>query len=130
MKFTPSISESDECDALCDWARLTPEIWNFLISLANQALCYTNPGVRKRMSRQGIKKGIPDYMLAIPRNGYGALFLEMKKKDLKGHKLRPEQEEWQIKLNSKGYKAVVVYGADEAIEAIKSYLGPVEEETY
>jgi hypothetical protein len=125
MKFSPDdVSESDECNVLCEWAALHPHIGNYLISIPNQAICYTNPGVRKKMSRQGVKKGIPDYFLAIPKEGwFSGLFIEMKRKGEKGKKLRIEQEEWQIKLTDKGYKSVFCYGADEAIEIIEKYMG-------
>lgn len=122
MKFTPEIaSESQECDTFCEWMNLN---WfgEFLISIPNQALCYTNPGVRKKLSRQGVKKGIPDYFLSIPCGKYSGLFLEMKKSDLKGKPNRPEQIEWINKLNKMGYKALFVYGVDEAIKAVTSYI--------
>jgi len=123
MKFKQiEASESQECDAFCDIMRLYPKLWEALISIPNQSLCYTNPGVRKKLSQQGVKKGIPDYFLATPCQGFAGLWLEMKKKSEKGKDLRPEQEEWKYKLNSWGYKSVVVYGAEEAFRAVAEYI--------
>ena len=53
-------SESMECDAFVDAVNLMPFIKDFLVSIPNQALCFTNPGIRKKLSRQGVKKGFPD----------------------------------------------------------------------
>ena len=46
----------------------------------------------------------------------------MKRKDKSKARVSPAQKEWIEKLNSVGYRAVVCYGADEAIREIKNYL--------
>lgn len=122
------VSESDECDKFCEFVNLYPKLAQYLISIPNQALCYTNPGIRKKLSRQGVKKGIPDYFFAFPRNGYCGLFIEMKRSDLRGDKLRPEQQEWMDRLNSVGFKSIVCWGADEAIAALMDYEKKEKEE--
>lgn len=124
MKFDPhALSESQECDILCAWANRLPGVGEFLISIPNQAICYTNPGVRKKMSRQNVKKGIPDYFLAVVKKGwFGGLWIEMKKKSLKGKPLREEQEYWREKLLEAGYAHHVAFGSDEAMEYIQKYL--------
>ena len=50
----------------------------------------------------------------------------MKKPIVKGQSkpvVSLSQKEWLERLNKVGYKAVVCYGFDEAIEAITKYLG-------
>ena len=123
MKFDPKeLSESQECDLLCEWANLLPGIGEFLISIPNQAICYTNPGIRKKMVRQNVKKGIPDYFLAIRKKEYGGAWLEMKTKSEKGKKLRKEQLAWREKLLKNGYQHAFCYGFEEAKEMITHYL--------
>jgi len=72
------------------------------------------------LKRQGVKAGVPDLFLPIASSGKHGLFLEMKVKPNKPTKM---QLEWQERLNSIGYLAVVCYGADEAIKVIDDYLG-------
>ena len=120
MKFDPlNVSESQECDAFCEWANLYPKIGQYLISIPNQALCYTNPGIRKKLTRQGVKKGIPDYFLAIPANKHSGLFIEMK---VKKNVPTDNQMEWLNLLKKNGYSVFICYSWIEAAKVICQYL--------
>lgn len=72
-----------------------------------------------RMKRGGYRKGIPDLLIFEPRNGYYGLALEVKT-----DKGRPSehQKKWQVKLNERGWKAVICKGYDSCIEAIDDYF--------
>lgn len=72
------------------------------------------------LKRQGVKPGVPDMILPVPKGKYHGLFLELKR--LGGRKPSEDQARWIEKLTEQGYKAVVAFGFDEAIETIKSYL--------
>jgi len=72
-----------------------------------------------RMKREGQKKGVPDLVLACPRNGYHGLFIELK--TAKG-RVSPEQSEWLQQLSEQGYRAEVCRGADAAIKTLQEYL--------
>ena len=83
------------------------------------------------LKHEGVKSGVPDMMIPIPNKYYHGLFIELKDKPktLKSGKLSTShtkvpdnQKEWLDKLNNNGYKAIVCYGADEAIEAIEDYI--------
>ncbi|MFA9487094.1 MULTISPECIES: VRR-NUC domain-containing protein [unclassified Moraxella] len=79
----------------------------------------------------GTKAGFPDLFLFIPKGGYHGLFIELKTpkgktkngKTRQAGKVSDNQEMMIDRLNAVGYKAVVVYGANEAIDEIKAYLG-------
>ena len=99
----------------------------FNISPANT----TNPFHGKQNKRMGLQKGCPDIMLFEPRSIYHALFIELKRPELRDYELNvyqtkgvlsKEQKNWIEKLNARGFKAVVCYGADEAIREIDSYM--------
>ncbi len=62
-------------------------------------------------------------MLAIPRGAFHGLFIEMKRIRRAKSMVRPGQKEWIERLNSQGYKAVICYGMEEAVDTIKDYLG-------
>lgn len=67
----------------------------------------------------GLIKGTPDLTLAIPRDGFGALYIEMKKK---GEKPRESQIKQQERLESFGNKVVNCDSFEKARDEIKKYL--------
>ena len=73
-----------------------------------------------RLKQQGVMPGVPDLMIPVPRNGYHGLFVEMKRK--KGGRTTTEQYYWRDLLSEQGYKSLICYGADAAIEALDTYV--------
>ena len=73
-----------------------------------------------RLKRQGVRAGVPDLCLPVPRGGYGALYIELK---VKGGRLSENQKAWMERLRRCGNKAVVCFGWEEAAGAIREYLG-------
>ena len=69
----------------------------------------------------GVRKGYPDLIIDIARNGYHGLRIELKTET--GGVVSPEQNERLKMLNSEGYLAVVCKGFDEAIKTITDYMG-------
>lgn len=72
------------------------------------------------LRRQGVKAGVPDVCLPVPRGGYHGLYIELKRK--KGGRLSEEQRVWLDRLNRLGYRAVCCNGCEAAIAEIKAYL--------
>ncbi len=72
------------------------------------------------LKRQGVKAGVPDLALPVARNGYHGLYIEMK---FGKNKASEKQKWWIEQLQEQGYKAVICYGAEEAIETLKAYIG-------
>lgn len=68
----------------------------------------------------GLKSGVPDLFIPAARKGFHGLFIEMKR-DGKAKPTRA-QLEWNMKLNSAGYRAVICYGAAEAIRVLQEYF--------
>lgn len=78
-----------------------------------------------RAKKAGMKAGVPDIFLPYPNGEYAGLFIEMKRKIIKGQPkpiLSAEQRVWLDYLNEMGYKAIVCYGAGESIMQIEKYL--------
>ena len=71
------------------------------------------------LKRQGVKAGVPDLCLPVPKNGYHGLYIEMK---YGRNKTTQKQEEWLKALQEQGYYVAVCYGAEEAERLIASYL--------
>lgn len=71
------------------------------------------------LKAEGVRRGTPDLLLAVPNRKYHGLLQELKTGD---NKPSDEQKAFIAYLTSAGYKASVHWGADSAIEEIKSYL--------
>lgn len=79
-------------------------------------------GQAEKAKAQGIlERGIPDIIGDMPLNGFHGHRIELKR--VKNSTISPEQKARLYMLNALGYKAEVCYGANEAIETIKKYLG-------
>lgn len=114
-------SEATEQEALITWCRIFENRYPELKMIYH----IPNGGSRNRLEaanlkRQGVKAGVPDLCLPVPKDGYHGLYIEMK---YGKNKPTDNQEEWLESLRQYGYKTVVCYGADEARETIKQYIG-------
>ena len=116
----PNRTESQEMILLFGWSAAMSKGIPELESMYH----VPNEGKRKpwtgaRMKAEGLKKGVPDICLPVPRNGYHGLYIEMKSA---GGKLRKEQKEWLERLGRNGYLAVTCHGFEEARDLILAYL--------
>lgn len=114
-------TEEQEQILVFAWARLHENAWPELRLLHH----IPNGGKRTkseaaRFKRAGVKAGVPDICLPVSRQGFHGLYVELKAE--KG-KVSDHQANWLYALQQQGYQAVVCYGADAAIGAIKEYLG-------
>lgn len=75
--------------------------------------------VARKLKAEGVKPGVPDLMLPVPRRGYHGLFIEMKSEV---GRVQKEQQAWLDALALQGYRSCVCRGVDQAIEAITWYL--------
>lgn len=74
-----------------------------------------------KMKRMGLRKGFPDIFIPTARRDFHGLFIELKRDRLAYPK--KEQREWIEYLNRQGYRAVICWGVDEAINEIRKYMG-------
>ena len=112
--------EDNEQMALFGWANLQQGKYPELERLFH----IPNGGKRDareaaRFKRMGVKPGVPDLFLPVPRAGYHGLFIEMK---APGGRLSDYQKEWLKQLEASGYAAFVCFGFDEAARDIVNYL--------
>lgn len=124
------MSEHGEQTVLFDWARMNedrvPELW-LLHAIPNGAkLPYRGKGKNRyspealRLKAEGLKPGVPDVCLPVPRGAYHGLYIEMK---FGKNKPTKHQSVWLQQLDSQGYRAAVCYGFTAAKEEIIAYLG-------
>ena len=71
------------------------------------------------LKRQGVKSGVADVILLLPKKGYASLLLEFK---TGRGKLSEEQKEFRKQAENCRNKYVIVRSVAEAIEEIRKYL--------
>lgn len=116
-------SEGQEQATLFSWAELEMKRGNY--PELKLMFHVPNGGARSkaeagRFKAEGVKAGVPDIFLPVPRGNYHGMFIEMKKR--KGGKVSAEQKVWLAELAEQGYFAVVAFGWEDASEQIRSYL--------
>lgn len=84
---------------------------------ANERKCSPQQG--RLLKRMGVKKGVADFFLAIPIDGYAGFWLELK---VGKNKLTQAQEAFLKRKLSRGYHCKVCHGFDTAKVLISSYL--------
>ena len=116
----PQRKESLEQIYLFQWAAYNAERFPEL------ALMFHVPNGGKRnareaasLKRQGVKSGVPDLVLPIPRGIYHGAYIEMK---INNNKTTENQKIWIKQLKEQGYFVAVCYGWQEASEVIEDYM--------
>lgn len=114
-------TEAQEQAALFRWAAFAagthPEL-RLLFHVPNGGS--RNPIEARHLKEQGVKPGVPDMFLPVPRGGYHGLFIELKRS--KGGVVSEDQRAWLDRLRLQGYRAEVARGWDAAREIIEEYL--------
>ena len=72
------------------------------------------------LKREGVRPGVPDWWLPVPRRNFHGVVIEFKTR--KGVISR-EQTEYLTELRCRGWIAEVCRSVDEGIDTLNSYLG-------
>ncbi|CQI92233.1 VRR-NUC domain-containing protein [Yersinia frederiksenii] len=114
-------AETEEQTALIEWADKTVIdgicIGDYLIHIPNEGK--RGPKAAKDAKRLGLRKGVPDLFLALPRGGYAGLWIEMK---AQGGQSTIEQFCWLRKLDNVGYVATTCFSFSQAKDTVVKYL--------
>lgn len=113
--------EDNEQILLFDWAALNigryPELeWMYHIPNGGKR----NAREAARFKRMGVKPGVSDVHLPIPRGKYHGLWIEMKSAN---GRVSSEQSRFLAAMRKYGHKTAVCYGWEEAVAVIEEYLG-------
>jgi len=79
----------------------------------------------KRLKDEGVEPGVPDWLLAVARQGHHGYFLEGKREAEPGKpkgSVNPKQRQWQKRLREEGYKCDTYWGPEEGIQMLVDYL--------
>lgn len=114
------MSEAREQAALIRWSQLQsvkyPEL-ELLYHIPNGGSRHIAEAAQ--LKRQGVKSGVPDLCLPVPRGSYAGLYIE-----LKAGKNKPTdaQRKWLEQLTQQGYRAITCWGWEAARDEIMRYL--------
>lgn len=76
-----------------------------------------------RLKRAGVRPGVSDLFLALPRGGHHGLWIEMKALGVQRPRATKDQERWLLRMTDLGYRAELCVGADAALQVLDDYLG-------
>lgn len=112
--------EHQEQVALFQWARYAESQWPELALLhAIPNGGHRHKAVAARMRAEGVRRGVPDICLPVPRHGWHGLYLELK---TRRGRMSPDQGWWLRHLREQGYFAVLCRGSASAQQTIADYL--------
>lgn len=110
--------ETEEQQALFQWVgyqlKQYPEL-ELLYHISNEGR--RNP---RRAKAEGIKAGVPDLCLPVPRGNNHGAYIEMKRR--KGGRITQEQIAWMERLKAQGYAVACCAGWEPAAKFLLDYL--------
>ena len=110
-------TEHQEQVQLFRWAALRPDL-ELLHAIPNGG--ERNVIVARTLKAEGVKAGVPDICLPVPRGGKCGLYIELKRQ--KGGRVSPEQLYWLEALMREGYACAVCLGWEAARQVIEDYM--------
>jgi len=103
---------------IVNWFHETfPEFADDFHHFANERRCSQHEG--RTLKRMGVKRGVPDYFLALSCGGYHGMWMEVK---VGKGKLLKEQIDFLDRKTKRGYMCMAVWGEEAAKAFILSYM--------
>ena len=94
-----------------------PDIAEDTHHFANERACSIQEG--RKLKRLGVKRGVPDIFVAVPKNNSAGLWIELK---VGNGKLSKEQKEFLSRKTSRGYTCAEARGWEAARDILLDYL--------
>lgn len=117
----PVPTESVEQQCLFRWAQYQSGAFPELVLLYHVPNGgHRNKAEAGRFRAEGVKAGVPDLCLPVPRGGFHGLYIELKR--LKGSKTSEDQKAWLSRLEEQGYCVALCKGWEAAANVIMEYL--------
>lgn len=93
-----------------------PEL-KLLYHIPNERKC--DPRQGKKLRLMGVRRGVPDLCLPVPRGGYHGLWIEMKTET---GRATDDQKWWGERLTAQGYAWEVCHGWESATRVLEWYM--------
>lgn len=104
--------------ALMEWISLHPYISPYIIHIPNEGKRSISFG--RKLKKMGMRSGVYDLFIAMPKHGYHGMWLELKSK--KG-KLSAKQIMFGKDMEKQNYLPCVAWSLEDAMNIIKLYCG-------
>lgn len=107
--------------AECNLRANQDPLWAMIAAIPNGG--HRHKATAGRLKAEGVRAGLPDLVCLVARNGYHALFIELK---VGRNKCQLSQLQWHRKLAEQGYAVRTVWDdAAKVIQIIEAYLNGV-----
>lgn len=103
--------------AECDRRSMGNPAWGMVFSIPNGG--HRHPAVAAKLKAEGVRAGIPDLFVALPRHDYAGMFLELK---FGKNKPTGEQWNWTRRLRDAGYFVDVAWDFETAMRLLTWYV--------
>jgi hypothetical protein len=103
-------------------SKLWPDLSKMMWHVINESGGSGDAQYGSSLNRLGRKKGVPDWHVMIPSNGYHGLYVELKRSRKVDSSTSKEQKDFLLMAESLGYKCVIAYGYKAALKSIEKYL--------
>lgn len=115
-------TEHEHQKALVKWFDLQySELKGRLFAIPNGG--HRHLTVAAKLRQEGVRRGVPDLFLPVPKGGLAGLWIELKAP--KGRATK-EQLDWLEFLTEQGYMAALCNGWEAARDTIRTYLDQQE----
>ena len=120
LRHKPRNLEHAEQAALFRWVRFRVQRWpelELLHAIPNGG--DRHPAVAAKLKAEGVRRGVPDICLPVPRGLWHGLYIELKAGT---NGASPEQRQWISALREQGFRAEVCRGWEAAARLIAEHL--------
>ena len=115
MSLIKELSEFDEQRILVEWMNFKKILFYHIPNGG-----YRNAREARNLKLNGVKPGVPDICIPVPKKSFHGLYIELKRVD--NFKISPSQEFWMKELSKNGYDVVIANGSRNAIKHIENYF--------
>jgi hypothetical protein len=110
------IPEESIHKTVMEWVRRHPMLNGLVMHFPNEGRRSARYG--KLLKDLGMRAGVADLLIAMPRHGYGGAWIELKSS---GGKLSDFQKDFLYDMRQQNYYVSVCWSVDEAIKVISWY---------
>lgn len=114
------ISEDLIQKSLIEWINYHPKLKEFkdcIIHIPNEGKRSISYG--KKLKDMGMRKGVSDLFIAVPKHGYGGAWIELKSYN---GKLTKDQEDFMNLMANNNYYTAVCWSIESAMKIISMYF--------
>ena len=118
--MTKTYHEDAESIALWNWAMHYKILRDHLIHIPNGGK--RNRREAARLKRMGVRAGVHDYLLPVPRGLFHGLWVELKATPPNDARVTETQKDWKSKMRAQGYAAYICKGWETAASVMRWYV--------